>query len=49
MALDKDKRKEAVDFTERKLWDLICAGGGNGETIRAMARSIVRGLETRMK
>lgn len=33
--------QEAVDLVADKLWTLICAGGGDGETIDRCAEQIV--------
>lgn len=30
------------DKIERRLWNLICSGSGDGDTIRSLAKSITR-------
>lgn len=34
--------KKLEDKIERKLYDLICSSGGNGETITRFAKSIAK-------
>lgn len=36
------RKKTLADKVEKILWDLICSGGGDGDTIRRTAENIAR-------
>lgn len=37
--------KDLVDLVQDKLFDMICAGGGDGESLRVVAQDIVKEIK----